>query len=139
MVMAVLGEIPAVILSLYIVDAEGFGRKRTMQIFYILLTFTNILCFFDIWLGFFLLVTRFALREVSSMLYAYTTEVYSTDYRSIGIGWASGMGRLGTCIMPFIIFPLFQYGDFIPFLMFGFLGGVCTICSFLLPYDTMGK
>lgn len=40
------------------------------------------------------------------MLYTYTTEVYSTNNRVLGIGWATGMGRLGTCLMSFYLIPL---------------------------------
>lgn len=58
----------------------------------------SIFCFF----------ARFFMKECYAMLYPYTTELYPTLLRTIGFGWASGVGRLGSFTMPYIIFPLYN-------------------------------
>ena len=42
---AVLGEIPAIFLSLYLIDQPNFGRKRTLTIFFALSAVTNLFIF----------------------------------------------------------------------------------------------
>lgn len=64
------------------------------------------------------------------MLYTFTTEVYNTNYRVLGIGWATGMGRLGTCIMPFYLFPLINIDPVYPFYLFTFFCLICAYCTF---------
>lgn len=101
-----LGEIPAIILSLLIIDVPFFGRKKTLIIFFSLAFILNLLCYYNAYLSLSLAMSRFCFREISTMIYAYTAEIYKTTYRSVGVGWGTGMGRLGTCIMPYLIFPL---------------------------------
>jgi len=52
------------------------------------------------------------------MLYPYTTELYPTLLRTLGFGWASGIGRLGSFFMPYILFPLFEISPRFPFGLF---------------------
>jgi hypothetical protein len=42
------------------------------------------------------------------MLYAYTTEAYPTYCRTIGYGYSSSFGRVGSSLMPYTIFPLYE-------------------------------
>ena len=42
---AILGEIPAIFLSLYLIDKPNFGRKRTLTIFFALSAATNLFIF----------------------------------------------------------------------------------------------
>ena len=139
MMATLLGEIPAIFIGLYLIDKEKYGRKNTLTIFFAISALANIGCFFNIFFVFFSILARFCFRVSSSMIYAYTTEVYSTYFRTIGIGWASGMGRVGTCLMPYIIFPLFYTYTFLPYLLFTVYMVLCAFCGYKLPYDTSGK
>lgn len=107
MFIAVLGEIPAMITSYYIIDVKNLGRKNTMVLFFLISAVSNFFFYTNLMFKLSLFVSRFSFRIVSSMIYAYTTEVYKTSHRIIGVGWSSSMGRIGSLIMPFVVFPLF--------------------------------
>jgi putative MFS transporter len=44
-------------------------------------------------------------------VYSYTPEVYPTDVRASGSGWASAFGRIGAFIAPFIVPALYGLYD----------------------------
>ena len=44
-------------------------------------------------------------------VYSYTPEVYPTDVRASGSGWASAFGRIGAFIAPFIVPALYEMYD----------------------------
>jgi hypothetical protein len=73
------------------------------------------------------------------MVYTYTGEFYKTTYRAVGVGWASGMGRIGGIIMPYIVIPLVMIDPYDPFLGFGIFSAICTAVTYALPYDTLGR
>lgn len=107
LVLTLLGEIPAIILAFMVVDeSKYFGRKKTIIIFFTISIIANYFSYLNIGFSLAMASSRFCYREVSSMLYTYTTEVYPTNIRVLGIGWATGMGRLGTFLMSFYLFPL---------------------------------
>ena len=41
-------------------------------------------------------------------MYAFSAEVYTTDCRIVGVGMASGIGRFGSMMMPYILVPAFH-------------------------------
>jgi putative MFS transporter len=81
----------------------------------------------------------FCFRIIFGMIYAYTNEVYSTDIRALGMGYASGFSRFCLFIMPYIIFPLYEMSTFLPFLLFSLLCLKLMIVSYNLKYDTTDK
>jgi len=45
-------------------------------------------------------------------VYAYTPEVYPTEARASGAGWAAAFGRIGAFIAPFVVPVLYRaYGE----------------------------
>lgn len=79
------------------------------------------------------------MKECFAMLYPFTTELYPTPLRTFGFGWASGIGRLGSFIMPFILFPIFEIKFYYPFFIFISFSIICTVASFTFPYDTSDR
>jgi len=73
------------------------------------------------------------------MLYPFTAESYPTLMRTIGFGWASGVGRIGSTIIPFIMFSLIEYDVYSSFLLFAVCSLVGVYASITLPFDTMGR
>lgn len=73
------------------------------------------------------------------MLYPFTTESFGTLNRTIGFGFCSAMGRIGATIMPYIIFPLLEFGNFAVFLSFVTVSILGSFLSHLVPNDTLGK
>jgi hypothetical protein len=73
------------------------------------------------------------------MIYAYTTEAYNTLYRTLGFGTASGIGRIGSTIAPYILLPLFYENPSLPWISFTLAAVVSGCASATLPFDTAGK
>lgn len=44
-----------------------------------------------------------------SGIYAFTTEAFPTEIRTLAYGWSTAVGKLGAFIMPFVLFSLFLY------------------------------
>ncbi len=42
-------------------------------------------------------------------MYSYTPEVYPTDVRGSGTGWASAFGRVGAVLAPMVVPVLYSY------------------------------
>lgn len=52
---------------------------------------------------------------------------------------ASAMGRVGTFVMPYFLFPVYNLGTYYPFLMFSLLCLFCSYACYTLNYDTTGR
>lgn len=72
------------------------------------------------------------------LLYTYVAQFYPMDIRSTGIGWASGVGRIGGMIGPILGGALMSYGlpygvNFLIFAVPGAIGAL-AICFVSLKY-----
>ncbi|WP_370458908.1 MFS transporter [Aggregicoccus sp. 17bor-14] len=72
-------------------------------------------------------------------LYAATPEVYPTEVRATGSGWAAGFGRIASILAPLSVPPLLAWGG-VPaaFGSFALLFGVAVAGTLLLP-ELRGK
>ena len=71
--------------------------------------------------------------------YAYTSEIYPTNIRGLGIGIASSVGRVGGIATPYVAQALFYRSDYAAI---GTYAGSCLLLIFvilLLPRETNGK
>lgn len=50
-----------------------------------------------------LLINRFVLSSAWAVFYIYVAELYPTRVRSLGFGWVSAMGTIGSAVAPFAI------------------------------------
>ena len=73
------------------------------------------------------------------MIYPLTTEIYPTEYRTIGYGWTNAVSNMEGSLMPYIIFPALNYETFLPFLILTFAALIGSYASYTLPYDMAGK
>jgi len=48
------------------------------------------------------MINRFILCSFWSIFYVYVAELYPTEIRSLGFGWTSVVGQIGSTIAPFI-------------------------------------
>ena len=73
--------------------------------------------------------------------YAYTPELYPTDIRSIGAGWANSVGRVGGILGPFLVGLLLDItGSYAAaFLMFASLHLISAIVVISLGTETKGR
>lgn len=61
------------------------------------------------------------MKAIFQMLSPFTSESYPTSARSIGVAFNSCFGRIGSTLMPFIIYPLYNQYANSPFLLFSLL------------------
>lgn len=135
------GEVPVIILTYFMIENASFGRKKSILYFSLASLSTNMFTFFfkDFMLEFFMFFTRFFMKGVFACSYPLSSESYPTSFRSVGYGFAMGVGRIGACIMPFFIFPLFNWFKYADFFLFGMNSAFCVIAAFFYPFDTTGK
>lgn len=136
------GEIPAVFIALLIIDLKNFGRKNSLTLCYIVMAVLNVLCYVASTSGVFellLSVQRFVFKISSSMLVPLTSELYPTNYRTVGYGWATSIGRFAGTICPYVLLPLYTWDVYSSFLAFAVLFVVSIFTCHSLKYDTADK
>lgn len=130
----VLGELPNLILSLLMIDAEGFGRRKSLSGFFGVsgLLHSAFLLFPLTALSSF---SRFVMKGCFQMLYPTTTESYGTLNRALGFSFNSAMGRLSAAFMPYIILPFVEQNVTWIYFMFIIISFVGAFASFKLPLE----
>ena len=66
----------------------------------------------------FAIVGKFGVSGTFGVIYVHASELYPTPVRSIGVGIASAMGRVGGILAPIVA----SLGGVIPMIIFGSLG-----------------
>ena len=66
----------------------------------------------------FAIVGKFGVSGTFGVIYVHASELYPTPVRSIGVGIASAMGRVGGILAPLVA----SLGGFLPMIIFGSLG-----------------
>lgn len=64
-----------------------------------------------------LTITGFLVGGLQIMIYSVATNVYPTALRSTGIGWAVGVGRVGSVVSPFIATAALSAGGWVSFFL----------------------
>ena len=82
------------------------------------------------------MIDRFILCSFWSIFYVYIAELYPTEIRSLGFGWTSVVGQIGSTISPFIKVISMSIGvnSWFPT---AFFGGIAWCFIFCLP-ETFG-
>lgn len=136
-VLTLLGEAPTILVSLALIDRQGFGRKRSLTMFFGGAAVMHFL--FSLKQAALLSsVARTFMKLCFQMLYAFTTESYGTLNRTIGFGFCSAMGNVGATVMPFLVFPMLEVGTTVVFVSLAIAGVLGMVCSCLVPRDTLG-
>jgi putative MFS transporter len=75
------------------------------------------------------------------MAYPVTTELYPTRMRAAATGWASGFGRIGGIIAPFVVGLMIQWGagNVAIFALLGIVPAITTLVLFGLSQQTTGR
>jgi len=71
-------------------------------------------------------------------LYAITPESYPTEIRATGAGWAAGIGRIASIIVPFIVAPLLAAGGRVSIFVMFTAAFVLAAVSVLLVRERRG-
>jgi nitrate/nitrite transporter NarK len=73
------------------------------------------------------------------LIYPLAAEIFDTKVRTTGFGISSGMGRIGSIIMPFILIPLDMWNQWAVYVLFGILSFLASIITLCLIDETMNK
>ena len=138
---SVLGEIPSYILAMFTIERKGCGRKSSLAICFFC---TGLCClgvhfFVDSAFSVFVFLTKLFATSAFEFVYPLTAELYNTSCRTIGLGLAGGVSRIGGVIMPWITMWALTIAPTGPFIIFGSLCFLATFSVILLPYDTAGR
>jgi len=137
----ILGEVPSLFVSLYFVEKAGFGRKYTLAY----TNFASLLSFVLAYItGSSILVPLFSMSRFFSklswsMIYPLTSEVYPTEFRTSGFGFASAVGRIGSVVMPYVLLGLFERETLLPLMAFAFASLFTGLAAYFMPFDTRGR
>ena len=141
MIITILGETPALVLTLCFIERPMFGRKNSLILCFSMSAFLNLISYFlpkdHLALSF--AVSRFFMKECFAFLYAFTSESYGTLNRTLGYGVACSVGRMGASVMPLILFPLYDADNYSCFLCFCVLSFISAIACKKIKHDTTGR
>ncbi|CAD8201370.1 unnamed protein product [Paramecium pentaurelia] len=134
-----IGEIPALFVMLYSIDK--FGRLPTL----LFSTTVLILILFSIWywklyviiIG--LTIFKFCCKINCGTLSVLFAESYHTLYRSLGLGTTNAMGGLAGSLAPFLIFPIYFYNYYLPFLICSVISLFTLVLLMFYPIDLTKK
>ncbi|KAE8287607.1 Solute carrier family 22 member 5 [Larimichthys crocea] len=75
---------------------------------------------------------KYSFTTSSSLMFAYTAELYPTVLRSTATGTCATFSRVGTCIAPFLL-QLSVYNKYLPYIILGTLAVVSAFATLFLP------
>jgi len=135
-----LAQLPGYFSAAYLV--EHWGRKMTLATYLVLSgLFTYLFAVvsgLSVIVGAAVLMSFFTLGAWG-VLYAYTPELYPTEVRATGMGWASGMTRIAGALAPIlggVLLPISLVAALTLYALAFVVGGVAV---FLLGRETMGQ
>jgi len=135
--------IVGVLMSAWLVDR--FGRKPVILVSALLTAVTiglfaanvNVPTAAKIWILTFGIVIEFAIPAI----YCYVSELYPTELRASGFGWASSASRVAAALVPTVLgsvlFP--HLGLTVTFIITGSLLVVAAIFMMLVTPETRGR
>jgi putative MFS transporter len=139
-ILSSLGQVPGYLVAIF--SIERLGRKMVTGIFIIL---SAVFAFFFAiststeQLVISATLVNFSLAASWSGMYAYTPELYPTEARSTGMGWASGMGRIGATIGPMLGALLMPISITVTLTAFAACFSISGISVLILGYETKGR
>ena len=135
------GEIFSCVACAIIVDLQFLGRKYSLIItsgltgIFSIFLFLNFPPNFIFWVA----ILKFIAGLVNCINYIYTSELYPTKIRATGVGIASSVCRIAPMLAPWVVIYLTYINVFLPYLIFGIIGGAAAFFIFFIKQETYGK
>ncbi|GBO16633.1 Organic cation transporter protein, partial [Araneus ventricosus] len=129
-------EIPAYALTLFVIQSKGRRRPEALGC---LAAGLSCWLIYPIpkdpwWMSEIVsLFGKFCITSSFSILYVFSTELFPTTVRTVGLGSAQVSARLGAIIAPFVREMGKASHPIVPQLIFGFLAVTAGLLSLLLP------
>ncbi|KAL4224126.1 hypothetical protein ACF0H5_017579 [Mactra antiquata] len=140
MIFSTLGEFIALPLNIFLIDLVGRRWTGAINLFGCGLFFVLLqLPVPQTVLTVFIFLVRGFSSGMFNFVYIYTSEVYPTTIRTLGIGVASSFARLGAMITPFLAQVLLDASLTAAVWVYGCIGFTCAICAVCLPIETKGR
>lgn len=135
--------VPSAVIPVNFFIIDALGRKATMALGYFCAgLFFGLLqiCTSKNVITFFLFMIRAFAAGIFNTVYVYTSEVFPTTVRSVGLGTCSAVARLGSMTTPYIAQVLMPDVS-VAAGVWVYVGicGLCTLLSILLPIETKGR
>lgn len=74
-------------------------------------------------------------RLMWTLLSIITNESYETILRARAASSCSMVSKASSAFFPLLLFPLYEYSNFFPFLLFGIISGINCILIAVYPID----
>ncbi|XP_045173106.2 putative transporter SVOPL isoform X2 [Mercenaria mercenaria] len=140
MIVSTLGEFIALPLNIFLIDLVGRRWTGAVNLFGCGLFFILLqLPVPQTVLTVFIFMVRGFSSGMFNFVYIYTSEVYPTTIRTLGIGTASSWARVGAMITPFLAQVLLDASLTAAVWVYGGIGITCAICAICLPIETKGR
>ncbi|KAK3606569.1 hypothetical protein CHS0354_041539 [Potamilus streckersoni] len=140
MIVSTLGEFIALPLNIFLIDVIGRRWTGAMNMFGCGLFFILLqLPVSQEVLTLFIFMVRGFSSGMFNFVYLYTSEVYPTTIRTLGLGVSSAFARVGAMITPFLAQVLLDRSLTAAVWVYGLIGIFCAICAIMLPIETKGR
>lgn len=136
-----LGEAFSCVVCALLVDLKWLGRKYSLVLSSFLSGFFSFFLFLNFPPSFAFWVTslKFMSGLVMCVNYLYTSEIHPTKIRATGVGMASSVCRTAPMIVPWVTIYLTYIHVFLPYLIFGIVGGMAGVFAYFIKHETYGK
>lgn len=134
-------EMFSCVICALLVDLKYLGRKYSLILTSALTGIFSVFLYFNLPPSFAFWVSslKFLSGLVNCINYLYTSEIYPTKIRATGVGMASSICRIAPMIVPWIIIYFTNLDAFLPYLIFGIIGGLAAIFVYFIQQETFGK
>ncbi|KAH9518620.1 hypothetical protein Btru_005805 [Bulinus truncatus] len=140
MILSSVGELISLPINFFLFDR--IGRRLTGTLCYLGAGFFFVLIQLPVGITV-LTLFMFFVRGFSSacfnFVYIYSSELYPTSIRTLSMGMASAMARVGAMLTPFISQVLISHSIAAATWVYGVICLICSICCLLLPIETRGR
>ena len=134
-------EIPPNFFAMLLIENKGLGRKNTIRAGFII---TFIISLINIYLGETILLfdclLKFALTIPLNILFVYSSEIYDSHLRTLGLSLMNFWKKISSLFSPFFMsYVVYKYGEFATHLTYAPLLAVCAVGSLFLTIETRGR
>ena len=134
-------EIPPNFFAMLLIENKELGRKNTIRAGFII---TFIISLINIYLGETILLfdclLKFSLTIPLNILFVYSSEIYDSRVRTLGLSLMNFWKKLSSLFSPFFMsYVVYEYGEFATHLCYAPLLAMSAIGSLFLTIETRGR